>query len=656
MRLVRVYARMGVGGAESHVLCLLEGIPGTEMVVYGQEGASTPRARAASAAYTALTPPDFLGLVESFRGADLVHFHTINNEPYTALAAQLAGVGRIVHTVHNNLEASACRAVDHTFVVGTETLSYIETTARATFIPEGVPIGAAPGAREPGPVRLLEIRRPDKPMAFTLEDLLAAGAMDGVPYEAEIVGMEGDSPVPGVRRLGPLLDPAPHLARADILVHGSSTETFGRTAWEALASGALPVVTPLPTFERLGEHGVRAGGLTLADGVAALRAALAHANTPEIRRARHAWAVAYASIEGMVSAQRAAYDAVFAAPPIVRSFRPEDVPDLPELARRIDALRTGRLDVAGLSPGAEAVLLWFVAENLLVPDDRRVPFLRRAIGLLGERPLLCLALARAARHRGQIELAMAGWRKVNVLFPELVTPFLERADHHIRSRDLDAARHVLNELLIATPGHSVARRTLDALDERTRAPTAAAPRMFAHLRGYKRIIVTGPHRSGTTIAAEMIAADTGLEAVREEAFLFYREDMLQGLLAREGIVVQCPALFDRMPDFSDPDTAIVMMRRPLDELEESRGRMFVPGSTERFSAEEQNQAQLARLGAAEGDAAALKYARWSDWVDSGRIHHPVEVAYDALKSHPMWVTPEQRRSLGNQWHNRRTQV
>lgn len=654
MRLVRVYGRMGVGGAESHVLSLLEGMPGTEMVVYGEEGMSTPRAKAAAARYTAMRPPDFGGLVRSFVGADLVHFHTINNEPYTALAAQLAGVPRIVHTVHNNLEANACRAVDHTFLVGTETRSYIETTARSTFIPEGVPIGDPPGERAPGPIRLLEIRRPDKPMAFTLEDLLAAGAMDGVPYEAEIVGMEGESPVPGVRRLGPLLDPRPQLARADVLVHGSSTETFGRTAWEALAHGALPVVTPLPTFERLGEHGVRAQDLTLKAGISALRVAVRKPTTLKVRRARHAWALANASIAGMVNAQIAAYERVLAAPPIVRSFTPADVPDLPELARRIDALRDRRLDISGLSPGAEAVMLWFVADNLLVPDERRVPFLRRAIGLIGERPLLCLALGKAARHRGQMDLALAAWSRVNTLFPELATPFLERADHHLRAGQPDAARTILKALLAATPDHPVARKTLAAMQGST--PKAKAPRMFAYLRAYKRIIVTGPHRSGTTIAAEMIAADTGLEAVREEAFNFYREDMLQGLLAREGIVVQCPALFDRMPDFSDPDTAIVMMRRPLEELAESRERMFVPGSTERFSAEDQNRAQLARLGASDGDAAALKYAAWTTWVQSGRIHHPIEVDYAALKQHPMWVTPEQRRSLGPQWHNRRTHV
>ncbi|MCW2309731.1 hypothetical protein [Rhodobium gokarnense] len=39
--------------------------------------------------------------------------------------------------------------------------------------------------------------------------------------------------------------------------------------------------------------------------------------------------------------------------------------------------------------------------------------------------------------------------------------------------------------------------------------------MFEHLARFPRIIVTGPHRSGTTICARMIAADTGKVFVME---------------------------------------------------------------------------------------------------------------------------------------------
>jgi hypothetical protein len=155
---------------------------------------------------------------------------------------------------------------------------------------------------------------------------------------------------------------------------------------------------------------------------------------------------------------------------------------------------------------------------------------------------------------------------------------------------------------------------------------------------------------------EMIAQDTGFEAVREEQFKYYRADMLQGLLQREQVVVQCPALFDQMPDLSLEDTAIVLMRRPLEQIEASRNRMFAPGTGRLMSGDEQNQAQLSRLGKTEGDSARIKYEIWDAWLAQGRLHNPVEIQYAQLAQHPMWVAPEDRRKLGQQWHNRRTSV
>ena len=154
----------------------------------------------------------------------------------------------------------------------------------------------------------------------------------------------------------------------------------------------------------------------------------------------------------------------------------------------------------------------------------------------------------------------------------------------------------------------------------------------------------------------MIAQDTGYEAVREEEFDFYREDLLEGLLQREQIVVQCPALFDRMPSLSDEDTAIVLMRRPLEELAASRDRMFAPATGRKMSGDEQNSAQLARLDIASGDAASLKYLLWDDWVKGSKLHHPIELQYADLAQHPLWVNSETRRQLGRQWHNRRTTI
>jgi hypothetical protein len=43
--------------------------------------------------------------------------------------------------------------------------------------------------------------------------------------------------------------------------------------------------------------------------------------------------------------------------------------------------------------------------------------------------------------------------------------------------------------------------------------------MFEHLAVHSKIVVTGPQRSGTRIASQMIASDTGHEFVDEVDFL-----------------------------------------------------------------------------------------------------------------------------------------
>ena len=668
MRIVRVYPRLLVGGAEQHILQLLEGIPGTEMVVPGVEGPAAVAARRLAGRYQFISSPRLAPLVSALRGADIVHIHTVNNEPLLPLAVQLAGPRRIALTVHNNFEADYALIADHSFVVGIETAGMLAAPSRVSLLPEGV---AVPPSLPPWtpwvgrPLRLVEVRRDDKAMAFTLEDLIASGALYGVDFEARIVGVDGPSSDPRVTRVGAVEDPAPHIAWADLLVHGSAAETFGRTVYEAMACGVLPLATPLPAFtERLtdGEHVLIAEGMRLEDGIALVRRALGVlSNAPAVRRhraARYDWVRENASVGRMVQAQKAGYSALLARPAAPRSVLPADVPDplLPAFGALAERIVRGQpvdsAEVDALPPRPRALALWMLVSCGRVPPELHVRLLRGCVSILGPRPTLALALGNSARQQGDMDLAAAAFEQVRALDPALVSPHLELADLHIRGGRPDDARAALRTLIETNPGYAPATRYLEALSRGPRR--SAGP--FAHLKRFARIIVTGPHRSGTTVATEMIAADTGFEAVREEAFDFYDEARLRLLMRRRQVVVQCPALFDLMPALSDPETAIVLMRRPLVELAASRGRMFAPGNGIQLSPEEQNTEQLARLGESDGDAAALKYERWASWRAGGAIHHPVEVDYSDLADHPMWVSPEKRRRLGKRWHNRRTRL
>jgi hypothetical protein len=161
--------------------------------------------------------------------------------------------------------------------------------------------------------------------------------------------------------------------------------------------------------------------------------------------------------------------------------------------------------------------------------------------------------------------------------------------------------------------------------------------MFEHLSGHRRIVVTGPQRSGTRIAAQMVAHDTGLQFVDETEFLIKDEDLFHEVLERDGIVVQAPHMLKDVVDHPVPGVLVVLMRRDLDRIHASAQRI---GWEEVYGG---NTTELRTFGLTEGDSAAVKYAYW----DSQPKPEPhVEVDYESLREHPLWLHEDQRKDFG----------
>lgn len=158
--------------------------------------------------------------------------------------------------------------------------------------------------------------------------------------------------------------------------------------------------------------------------------------------------------------------------------------------------------------------------------------------------------------------------------------------------------------------------------------------MFEQLSIHSKIVVTGPQRSGTRIAAQMIAADTGHEYVDELEFLNTDYTKFRRLLRdRSNIVVQAPHMLKNLVDEPPEDIFLVLMRRPLEEIHASEDRIRW---NEDFSG---NATELAKFGLVEGDSAEVKYRYWDDHPK----HIPfIEVSYDSLRSHPLYVDAAQR--------------
>ncbi|GIV82779.1 MAG: hypothetical protein KatS3mg051_2133 [Anaerolineae bacterium] len=157
--------------------------------------------------------------------------------------------------------------------------------------------------------------------------------------------------------------------------------------------------------------------------------------------------------------------------------------------------------------------------------------------------------------------------------------------------------------------------------------------MFEHLARYPRILVSGPQRSGTTIATAMIAADTGHRRLLEEAFGVHSVTRLRLLLQQQNIVVQCPTMVAYLSDLVDDQALLVWMRRPVADILASQQRIG-------WNEDEFEKAKLGQAGSPLSSA-ELKY-RW--WLENRhRFRHTLELDYESLSAHPMWV-PQERRA------------
>ena len=155
--------------------------------------------------------------------------------------------------------------------------------------------------------------------------------------------------------------------------------------------------------------------------------------------------------------------------------------------------------------------------------------------------------------------------------------------------------------------------------------------MFEHLREHRRIAVTGPQRSGTTIAGQMIAADTGHRFVDEGEFSVGDEKQWRAILQQDGVVVQCPHMLKDVVDNPPPDIFVVLMRRDLTEIHGSARRIGWDGWG--------NPYELPKFNVTEGDSAAIKYAYW----DSHEKSFPfIEISFESLRRHPLYVEEQHR--------------
>lgn len=161
--------------------------------------------------------------------------------------------------------------------------------------------------------------------------------------------------------------------------------------------------------------------------------------------------------------------------------------------------------------------------------------------------------------------------------------------------------------------------------------------MFEGLKKHRVILVTGPHRSGTTICARMIAEDTGHRFVVEDEIQFSRLHLVADIInLGKPVVIQCPFLLpvihqlDKHIDLNYDESCIVMMHRYRKDIESSEAKAKRVnfrrlGFTQKRLYGEQSPRHVSDV----------KYDGWA--LQQPTLPNTLDVGYLSLSDHPLWV-------------------
>jgi len=175
--------------------------------------------------------------------------------------------------------------------------------------------------------------------------------------------------------------------------------------------------------------------------------------------------------------------------------------------------------------------------------------------------------------------------------------------------------------------------------------------MFDYLKKHEQIIITGPHRAGTTIATEMIAHDLNYECYLEERVTLFGS--CQASINRNHrrnikAVYQVPLLASQCHKFPEY-VAIIFMIRNVDEIiaSEKRINWGEPGvgnevrEMDKYCLHiESFKEEWRKL-----PIATIKYKVWNE-IQKKNIKFAYELEYNSLEKHNLWVPKEKRLDFG----------
>ncbi len=156
------------------------------------------------------------------------------------------------------------------------------------------------------------------------------------------------------------------------------------------------------------------------------------------------------------------------------------------------------------------------------------------------------------------------------------------------------------------------------------------------LKQFKHVLVTGPQRSGTTIAAHILANDLSYKYYDErDVGVRSLTSLFKVLFNEEPAVIQGPCFCNIVHLIDCPNTAVVMMKRSPKDIKESEIKINWPDEKK----------ELINYFETNGNIAEIRYNAWEKYQKPNMLVPYFELDYESMSAHPMWIEKEQRKSF-----------
>ena len=177
-------------------------------------------------------------------------------------------------------------------------------------------------------------------------------------------------------------------------------------------------------------------------------------------------------------------------------------------------------------------------------------------------------------------------------------------------------------------------------------------------KGYKRIIIVGPQRSGTTFTSQALSNTLKFRNVDEGEFSVRDVNMFRSIIKQENIVVQAPAMTCRIQALVEDDDLVVFMSRKWSDIVKGVHRknkslsnwvlMETMFNIERYYFNEYDNIAGEFFDKHVSKNSYYLNAYYNMWkhYQSKVIPNCITLKYESMKNHTMWLDKSQRKNFG----------